>query len=117
MAGFPQDRDTICPAWCELPSEHILVLDDAWQTWHRGIVGEFAIPEFDGSGEKKTTVELMGYVDFKGRECPPFVKISLPGKGSAAGEVDLTPREARALADILREAADLAEGNDPPEVC
>lgn len=116
MASFPQDRDTICPAWCELPPDHVLAQDDTWETWHRGAVDGFTIPAFDGIAGyegKPVTVELMGYVDFKGRECPPFVKIGLPRKGPSADEVDLTPREARALADALRKAADLAEGKGP----
>jgi hypothetical protein len=72
------------------------------------------IAEIRESGGKPMTVELMGYVDFKGRECPAFVKVGLPCNGSTPDEVDLTPGEARALADMLRRAADIAEGKDLP---
>jgi hypothetical protein len=112
MTGFPFERDTICPAWCELPADHVSAPDD-WDNRHIRVVARFELPEIDGirsSGEKPLSVQIQGCHDPDGREYPPTIRLALAYTGASPDEEDLTAGEARALAAALQEAADLMDG-------
>jgi hypothetical protein len=117
MTGFPNERDTICPAWCELPPEHVSS-HDHWENRHIRIVANFDLPEIDGirsAGEKPLSVEIQGDVDYEQREYSPVIRLSLACTGAAPDEEDLTPDEARAIAVALQRAARLIDGKSVPE--
>ena len=108
MAGFPIDRDTICPSWCELPADHVSS-PDHYDHEHIRDVTRICIPELDGirsAAEKPVTVQIKGWVDWDRREWPPVVRLGLSCSGSSDDEQDLTANEARQLAAALLRAAD-----------
>lgn len=109
MAGFPIERDTVCPPWCELSADHLLS-PDHYDQEHVCAVARMDIAEIDGLrsvGEKPLTVQIQAWVDWDRREWPPMIRICLSCSGSSYDEQDLTANEARELAAALLRAADL----------
>ena len=110
MTAFPRDRDTICPSWCELPADHV-ILPDSFDHEHRRTVAQFDLPdvgELRSCGERPLSVQVHGYTDPYEREWPPLVYVGFAGTGSGEEEY-LTAGEARALAAALLRAATLIE--------
>lgn len=115
MTGFPYERDTICPAWCELPPDH--VFSDRDGSLHVRTVAKLRLSEIEGVrswSAKPVSVEVQSFIDWEQREYPPCVKITLADTGATDGEQDLTADEARALAAALQEAADLIDRHGAP---
>jgi hypothetical protein len=114
MTEISRDRDTMCPPWCERPADHVNSTDYQDQA-HLRTVTQIEIPEIDGIravGEKPITVWLEAWVDWDWKEWPAVITVSL-SDSDADDKQDLTPSEARALADALQQAADLLEGSRP----
>lgn len=112
MAGFPRDRDTVCPSWCELPADHVLS-SDHYDHAHIRTVAEIGIPKIDGlrePGENPVTVQIQGPVDWDDQEWPAVINVSLSGSDALDDDQDLTAAEARELAAALLKAAELVDG-------
>lgn len=113
MTGFPQERDTICPPWCEKPADHV-TSPEYYDHEHLRTIAQIGIPKIDGirsAGEKPVTVQIQGPVDRDGQEWPAVINVSLSCSGGSDDEQDLTADEARALAAALQRAAELVVGS------
>jgi hypothetical protein len=108
-----RDRDTPCPAWCQRPAAHVTGCDAAGETTHTCLVAEIRIGEIDGvraAADRPLRVAVEAWTGPDGREQPPSVRLTLScTDGPSPDGEDLTPAEARRLADSLRDAARIAE--------
>jgi Domain of unknown function (DUF6907) len=109
-----RQRDTICPSWCELPPAHIAGSGAAGETTHRRVVREICLGRIEAIrdvADSPVRVEVEAYSDPEGREHTPTVRLTLSGASCPddPDADDLTPAEARGLAEALLEAARLAE--------
>lgn len=114
MTETPRQRATICPPWCQLPSAHMAGPGAAGETTHKRVVREISLGRIEAIREtagSPVRVEVEAYSDPEGREHPPTVRLTLSGASSPddPDADDLTPAEARGLAEALLEAARLAE--------
>jgi hypothetical protein len=113
MTKTSRERDTICPSWCQLPSAHIAGSGAAGETTHRRVVREICLGKIEAirdAVDGPVRVEVEAYSDPEGREHPPTVRLTLSGASNPddPDAEDLTPAEARDLAEALLEAARLA---------
>lgn len=113
MSGYPRERDTICPSWCQLSAAHVAGASAAGETTHIRLVREIFLAEIDGfraAAGQPVRVEVEAFADLEGREYPPTVRLALScAVGPDPDADDLTPAEARELAGALLEAASIAE--------
>lgn len=113
MNGSSRHPGTICPSWCQLPPGHAAGPRDTGDTTHMRLVREIRLGEIEairGGADQPVRVEIEAFTDPDGREYAPTVKVTLSNASSADPDADdLTPAEARELADALLEAARLAE--------
>jgi uncharacterized protein DUF6907 len=114
MTETPGQRGTVCPSWCQLPPAHVAGSGAAGEATHRRAVREILLGRIEAirdAAEAPVRVEVEAYIDPKGREHPPTVRLTLSGASSPddPDADDLTPAEARDLAAALLEAARLAE--------
>ena len=111
MTGSSRAPGT-CPSWCQLPG-HEAHVGAAGGITHRRVVAEIPLPAIatirDASGTP-VTVAVEAYTDPAGQQHAPTVRLALAAVGGTDGPDadDLTPAEARRLADALLEAARLA---------
>lgn len=102
-----------CPPWCQVP-DRAAHLGAAGGITHRRTVGEIRSAGTAAARDAAAgpaTVAVEEYTDPGGRRHPPVVRLALPAAGGAGepGADDLTPAQARTLAQALLEAARLAE--------
>jgi len=114
MSETSRPRDTICPPWCQLPPAHVAGSGPAGETTHRRVIREICLGRIEAireAADAPVKVEVEAYSDPEGREHPPTVRLTLSGASSPddPDADDLTPAEARDLAEALLEAARLAE--------
>lgn len=113
LTGSLRERDTICPAWCQLSAAHVAGSSAAGEMTHARLVREIFLGEIDGvraAAGQPVRVEVEAFADLDGREYPPTVRLALSSSaGPDPDRDDLTPAEARALAAALLEAARIAE--------
>jgi len=108
-----RERDTICPAWCQLSAAHVAGSSAAGETTHTRLVREIFLGEIDGIravAGQPVRVDVEAFADLDGREHPPTIRLALScAAGPDPDADDLTPAEARELAGALLEAARIAE--------
>ena len=114
MSEFSRERGTSCPLWCELPPDHVSGSGAAGETTHRRVVREIRLGKIEAirdAADAPVRVEVEAYSDPEGQEHPPTVRLTLSNASTPddPDADDLTPAEARALAEALLEAARLAE--------
>jgi hypothetical protein len=114
MRESSRERVTICPSWCQLPPGHAAGPGAPGETTHRRVVREICLGKIEAiraAADEPVRVEVEAYSDPEGREHPPTVRLTLSGASSPddPDADDLTPAEARDLAQALLEAARLAE--------
>ena len=107
-------RATVCPSWCQLPPAHTAGSGAAGEATHRRVVREIGLGKIEAirdAPDAPLKVEVEAYIDPGGRQHPPTVRLTLSGASSPddPDADDLTPAEARDLAQALLEAARLAE--------
>jgi hypothetical protein len=106
-------RDTICPAWCQLPAGHVAGSCVTGETTHMRLIAEIHLGEIDGiraAVGQSLRVEVEAFADLDGREYPPTIRLTPACTiGPHPDADDLTPAEARQLAGALLEAARIAE--------
>lgn len=114
MSESSRERGTACPPWCGLPQGHMAASGAARETTHRRVVREIRLGTLEAirdAADAPVRVAVEAYSDPEGHEHPPTVRITLSGASSPddPDADDLTPAEARDLAQALLEAARLAE--------
>ena len=113
MSGSSRRRGTACPPWCQLPPGHVAGSRDTGETTHVRLIREIRLGEIEtirGGADQPVRVEIEAFTDPDGREYAPTIKVTLSSASSPDPDADdLTPAEARELADALLEAARLAE--------
>lgn len=97
-----------------MPAGHAAGWGAAGEATHRRVVREIALAGIDAirdGADRPVTVEVEAYSDPEGQAHVPTVRLTL-SSASSPGDPDaddLTPAEARDLAEALLEAARLAE--------
>ena len=114
MSESSRDSGTICPSWFQLPPGHMAGSGAAGGTTHGRVVREICLGRIEAirdAADAPVRVEVEAYSDPEGGEDPPTVRLTLSGASSPddPDADDLTPAEARDLAEALLEAARLAE--------
>jgi len=114
MSESSRERGIGCPSWCELSPGHMVGSGPAGETTHRRMVREICLGTIEAireAADEPVRVAVEAYSDPEGREHSPTVRLTLAGAASPddPDADDLTPTEARDLAEALLEAARLAE--------
>ena len=113
LSGPSPKRDTICPAWCQLPPGHVAGSSATGETTHSRLVTQVYLGDIEPircAADQPVSVEVEQYTDPEGREHSPTIRLTLSSASSPDPDADdLTPSEARQLARGLLDAARLAE--------